>query len=306
MTTLSLEQYQTLNQSYKPKLIFRFNCGNGFFSEYNNMIYAMIWCLEHKVQFNLCSKFGFLTKEKGWQDYFLPFCPEKNQPFHAHYNVRQIWKKRKLSRRIKAWLYKKLYNFDYYTSDIWDEITSAEFQNKTFNFPELGIRGNIKQLGLELNKIIYKFSPQTQQGIENLINQLNLPATYSSIHVRSGDKIIEAPLYHPKTYMEEIEKHPHSKDIFVLTDDYRCFQYLLYNYPQYKFYTTCHTDETGYDITKLYKADKEFIYQEHIKLLASIEILKHSDIIIGTLSNNPGIFLEMSEKKGPFIAIDKK
>ena len=68
----------------------------------------------------------------------------------------------------------------------------------------------------------------------------------------------------------------------------------------------CHTDETGYDITKLYKADKEFIYQEHIKLLASIEILKHSDIIIGTLSNNPGIFLEMSEKKGPFIAIDKK
>ena len=106
--------------------------------------------------------------------------------------------------------------------------------------------------------------------------------------------------------MEEIEKHPHSKDIFVLTDDYRCFQYLLDNYPQYKFYTTCHTDETGYDITKLYTADKEFIYQEHIKLLASIEILKHSDIVIGTLSNNPGIFLEMSEKKGPFIAIDKK
>lgn len=305
MNAPSLNNYLQLNRSYSPKLVFRFNCGNGFFSEYNNMVYAIIWCLENKVQFRLCSQFGFLTRDKGWQDYFLPFCPEENQLFHSRYNVRQIWKKRKPSRRFKAWLYRKLYNFDYYTSDIWNKITSNFFQQQLFNIPELHINGDINHAGKVINQLIYKFSPAAEKRIKQLIQDLHLPGQYSAIHVRSGDKIIEAPLYHPKKYMDELTKHPHSSNIFVLTDDYSCFEYLQTNYPEYKFYTSCRPDEHGYDITKLYQADKEFIYQEHLKLLASMEILKQADLIIGTLSNNPGLFLEMSEKNGPFIAIDK-
>ena len=52
------------------------------------MILAMAWCLQNNYQFQLFSNnanFGF---DKGWTDFFIPFCTEVSSEFHLRYNRR--------------------------------------------------------------------------------------------------------------------------------------------------------------------------------------------------------------------------
>ena len=71
-----LSRYKILNQSFPNRFVYHIGAAEGFFSEYNNMILSMLYCLEHKIQFNLYSKDANFKYDKGWSDYFAPFCLE--------------------------------------------------------------------------------------------------------------------------------------------------------------------------------------------------------------------------------------
>ena len=73
--------YQPINSSFKEKLVFRLGIDAGFFSEFNNMILAMAWCLENEVQFVLSSRHAWFD-ERGWSAWFRPFVKESHRPIH--------------------------------------------------------------------------------------------------------------------------------------------------------------------------------------------------------------------------------
>ena len=45
------EAYRRLNESYHPILVFHIGDSAGFFSDYNGMILAMLYCLKHHIQY---------------------------------------------------------------------------------------------------------------------------------------------------------------------------------------------------------------------------------------------------------------
>ncbi|MEG1585353.1 MAG: hypothetical protein RR346_00600, partial [Bacteroidales bacterium] len=72
----------------KDTHIFRIGIDAGFFSEYNNMILAYLYCKENNINFSLYSEYANFAFDKGWEDYFLPFCPKETDPIHSRINIR--------------------------------------------------------------------------------------------------------------------------------------------------------------------------------------------------------------------------
>ena len=84
---MNIEEYQKLNSSFKKKLIYKVGLDCGFFSEYNNMILAMSYCLIHKIQFVLSSNNANFDNENGWCGFFEPFCEDVITSKDLHYKT---------------------------------------------------------------------------------------------------------------------------------------------------------------------------------------------------------------------------
>ena len=70
------------------KLLFYIGYDAGFFSEYNNMLLAILYCRRNNIQFYLSSKGANFAYSCGWRDYFEPFCKELNIPYQRIMNPR--------------------------------------------------------------------------------------------------------------------------------------------------------------------------------------------------------------------------
>lgn len=44
-----VNNYIRLNNSFDKSVIFRLGISGGFFSEYNNMLVCMLYCMQHKL-----------------------------------------------------------------------------------------------------------------------------------------------------------------------------------------------------------------------------------------------------------------
>lgn len=296
--------YQRLNSSFAKKLIYRINSGGGFYSEYNNILPAMLYCLTHKIRFVMSSTPGPLTYEKGWEDYFLPFCEEDNDERINRYNTRR-YKKHFLKSVIYNTFLKFSSPYKYVTNHVWVRMHKKKFLFGNFEIKELGIDGNILDACNKLHSIVYRYTPSVEKLIRETKETLNLPLKYAGMHVRGGDKIREAEILSPDHYMSELKKRSECKDVFVLTDDYRLFSHLEEGYKDYRFYTTCSKEETGYFMDDLNTQDKKIRYLKYITLLVAMDVLKNAEISIGTLSANPGLFLKFTMPQGKFINIEE-
>ena len=49
------QDYEALNRSYSREFVYHLGCEAGFFSEYNNMVLAMLYCAKHHIRFALYS-----------------------------------------------------------------------------------------------------------------------------------------------------------------------------------------------------------------------------------------------------------
>ena len=70
------QKYNKINDSYKEVCIY-LGIGTGFFSEFNNMVLAILYCLVNKIKFKLylMNAKGF-PNNKGWEEFFMPFANE--------------------------------------------------------------------------------------------------------------------------------------------------------------------------------------------------------------------------------------
>jgi len=288
------DEYRTLNQSFKKSLVYHLGGEAGFFSEYNNMILAMLYCLDHKIKFSLYSDDANFRFEKGWQDFFLPFCEESHDSFHSKYNHRQPLRQINFRYTWKRFRYRKKNNLNYLSSDIWPRFRSKRFRNNTFNFPSLSINGNILHACSKLVEFTWRFNTETKNEVINVANSVNMPSRYLGLHIRRGDKESEFSQIEEDKYMQIAIDKSEIKDAFVLTDDYRVIVKLKKDYQDWNFYSLCDESERGYVNNDFVKSDLVTKRAHLIKLFASIYLLSKSELFIGTFSSNPDMFLAMA------------
>lgn len=83
-----LSEYKKLNNSFDREYIFHVGADAGFYSEVSNMVSAILYCLKYGYRFKMYSKTGNFAYEKGWTDFFEPFCDETTFYLHHRYNAR--------------------------------------------------------------------------------------------------------------------------------------------------------------------------------------------------------------------------
>lgn len=324
-----LDQYTLLNNSFKEKLVFNLGVEAGFFSEYNNMILAMLYCLKHKISFSLHSSSANFKISKGWQDYFSPFCAEDSNDNHARFNWRMpnhrhsshpnlllrnilnvvVNPGKNALDPIRKKIVKQLYfksspYFNYFTYDLWPDFRTGHFQKQFFNIPELGIAGDIQDACAALIDMTWKFNMQTKQKIDKIISSLNLPTDYVGLHIRRGDKNKEFEFKGLQDYITKAESLSIIKVAFVLTDDYEIIENLNVSYPSWYFHTLCKIDDRGYHHKQFEKEGGEYKNEKQIILFASIEILSKANLFVGTFSSNPGMFMGMRLPKDRCFGVD--
>ena len=88
-------RYKIINESFENVMIYHIGVDAGFFTEYTYMLNAMLFCLQHKIQFKLYSDDANFRYKEGWTDYFMPFCEEVHEGFHHKYNKHRLpsWKR---------------------------------------------------------------------------------------------------------------------------------------------------------------------------------------------------------------------
>ena len=286
----NLEKYKQLNESFQRKLIHHFGTGNGFYSELNSLLFSTLFCLQNKLRLELYSRDAAFTFGNGWNEYFDSFCPEYKNDFIGKRISRDYISNHK-SNHI-CYLYKYLTHNDI-LNDIYWYCRTGWFEHTHFDIPELGIDGDIRQAMKVIIPIVYRFNKKYAFIISNFINNLKLPERYISLHVRAGDKITERKLITPQNYLEKAKSLSNCHDIFVATDDYRIFEQLRDNNPEYKFYTSTSPEERGNDTEKLFASSKDVIRNNLIEMFASVEIFLQSELFLGTYSSNPGLFVGM-------------
>lgn len=332
---MDLNDYQRLNKSFSKKLIFHLGTGSGFFSEYNNMLRAMAYCLKNKIQFVLYSADATFSHQKGWLDFFEPFTDELNESFHSLYNKRFLNRSitRSFIRYIRGILvtikfrekyghllqyskfyrepkliknFKRDYNFNYFTYDLWSSFQEMDLSKKI----ELNgfFSGAVSELMKELDKIIWHFNEKIEIEVENLVGSLNLPSNHFGMQIRGGDKFLENTLLDYKLYFQTLIKKKKSyvdtNAVFVLTDDFRIIENIKVTFPQFEIFTLCTTNEIGYFNETFKDETEQERKQKMIRLLASIQILANSVLFIGTESANPGKYLKLRLGKSKFYSLD--
>lgn len=292
---LELENYKKINQSFRRELIFHMGCDSGFYSEFNNMVLAIIYCLLGGIKFTMYSADANFKYKEGWSDYFLPFCEEVDNKFHHKFNARaeDPWFDiHGLDRWRYIWW--RLNNKrTYLTFDLFCKFRMVSFSRLNISTPIHGLEGGLREITRQIVNMIYRFNSQTAEEIEDLIKSLDLSPKYVGFHIRGGDKFVEHKLEQCAVYIQKAEQKTSLRDAFVLSDDYTIIEALRRDFPTWNFFTLTGSTERGYfhsDFQKMEGLDKK---KDMIKLFAAIEILRKSEVFVGTFSSNPGMFLGM-------------
>jgi hypothetical protein len=258
------------------------------------MVLALLYCLKNKIRFSISSNGANFSLEKGWNDFFQPFCSENQEEFNINYNVRpyQVIQNRKFSFLTRY--YKFTRGITYLTQDIWDCHRVNGFSRELIHCPELGFD---TVTVLEAAKVVvantWKYNAECLAKIEAIKKSVLLPQEYVSIHVRSGDKFLENILYNTEQYMTVLQKNTDIREVFVLTDDYTILEVLKSQYSQWNFHTLCGLSERGYYHSEFIKQSKDYRFNQHLKLFASMDLCASSVLFIGTYSSNPGMYMGM-------------
>lgn len=294
-------------------LVYRIGIDAGFFTELNNMIFMILYCLENHIRFEMYSDNANFAYNKGWNDYFQSFCPQVHHKLHAKVNIhapKLKWKyvlhelsKNKSSRmlrwKIKNHVFKKIALFakktifskqlNYYTHDLYDKI---DIKNRTYIIPDF-VEGDYIAAYNKIFNIIWQFNEETQVRVNELISRLQLPKKYVACQIRGGDKFIEYDLLSVELYIEKLRKISPLRDVYVLTDDIRIYDQLLEKAPDFRLYTLCDKSQTGYYNTSFSKEKSAKKKEQMVRFLASMTILDASEVFLGTVTSAPSVTIGM-------------
>lgn len=299
----NVEEYRKLNDSYSKSCVFHIGIDAGFFSEFNYLVFSILYCLENNIKLKLYSKDANFGYQNGWNDYFLPFTDEVNDSYHSLLNrhptgfsMREAmlsknvgllkWKLKNEGLIFGAEAFKyfvRKNKFDYYTHNILPNIRARK---KEYNIDGF-IQGDYIDAYNRIFDLLWRFNDSVSVTMEELILNLNLPNNYIACQIRGGDKFIEYDLLSVDTYLFKIKEISSLKDVFVLTDDYRIIKQLRSKAPDYNWYTLCEESEKGYFNSSFSKSNPVLKKRQMISLFTSVELLCRSSVFLGTITATP-------------------
>ena len=279
----AIKIYNNVNNSFKKKMIFHVGTGAGFYSEINGMLSAMLYCYVHKIKFILYADDATFTGGNGWDELFIPFCPQNHDKLNHKYNARTRYgKETDLSYCAKRMLLKIRNGVNYLTDDIFEK-TCFRKEAIYAQWHELGIDGEIGGECIKLRSVALNYNKKTFMEIKKKIQELDLPAHYCSVQFRGGDKNLEFTNSMDVNLVIDRMKQIKTNidNIFIFTDDYSYVTEIKEKCPEWNVYTLTKENEHGYNNAHFNKIDWRFKRKEIIKLLAMTEICIHSDLHFG-------------------------
>lgn len=298
-------EYAKLNKSFDKKLVFRMGADAGFFSEYNNMLLAIHYCLVNSITFVLSSKnANFSSTKCGWTDYFEKFTKEYKFPLLSVYNKRMespVFKNKKDEMIFSA--YRKIKGINFITYELFREIRRQDV-NKVYSIPRVELNGTLLENCSKIHNLIWNYNNKTREEIEIIKEKLSLSGSYYAFHIRGGDKLIEHDLYSFEAYMNCVSQNKSIENIFVLTDDYTNIELLIKHYPCYNFKTLCNEHERGYIHQEFEKKTKSEKRKDLLKLFASMDLMQNAEMFVGTFSSNPGMNMGFRMPKDKIVGLD--
>jgi hypothetical protein len=300
-----LDRFQEINKEKKLKLVFQLT-DRGFASEINNMLSAILYCLLHDLEFILYSRSWNAFYEKGWQDYFLPFCKENKSLLFYRSSAFSLEGKSKLMDSFQ----KKIDKSHLMAHDLWPNFISENFLKTNFTIPKIDLQGDIFLAKKTILEMIYRYSAEMQDTILSHEPEMNSFKPYISVHVRRGDKVAPNTGETNKTelgdYVDRISKNaPHLKNVFIATDDYSVvdeFNRLVTN--NWNVLSFCDIDNKGYDARAFNKIKKNNKKQHIIGLLKDIHYLKEGEYFFGTYSSNIGRLIALFKGRKNCFSLD--
>jgi hypothetical protein len=173
--------------------------GVGFFSDYNNLILATLYCLHHRIQFRLASAGANFAVDRGFTDYFLPYFPLEDN-WCDRFNNRPGVLRPEL--KLVAEQIKTAKGIEYFTQDLFDDFRSPEFARTTFDIPFLGIQGDLLQAASVVLRHIWELQPSVRQEVQAKIARLELPDEYVGFHIRRATRSVRHQRWQPRNTSE--------------------------------------------------------------------------------------------------------
>jgi Alpha-(1,6)-fucosyltransferase N- and catalytic domains len=286
-----LARYQDINRSFQRICLYRVGAsGAGFFSEYNNFLLAMLYCLHHRIQFRLAAAGADFAIHPGFTEYFVPDFPLEEHSYDALNNRPGLLspEERSAAEEVKV-----AQGISYFTQDLFDDFRSAQFARTTFDIPALGIRGDLLAAASVVLGHIWELRPSVRQAVEAKIAGLALPAEYVGFHIRRGDKASETPPVATEDYFEAAAEHTDVRAAVIATDDYRAVREAREGFPDWTIYTLCDEAARGHDQQRFDAQSRAAIYDDFVTLLADTELLFAAGTAFVTYTANMGMFLGM-------------
>ncbi len=264
----------------------------GYFAEITFVAKAMLYATAHDYKLVLDSSEFLHRYDKGWEDYFLPFCENYDREIHGEPAMTARFGDASASRESRG---EGLKNFrailDFFQRNV--EIGPYRFQRQ---FDTLRALGNA----------ILRFSVRAEREIGALVASLGLPEQYAAVHVRRGDKVGDEDIFYAADlYMEELSSLETVDTLFIMSDDYTAVQevqqWLGVRRPDVRSVTLCTPKHAGFDIWKLRAGEnffahragdsqplefREFMFAETVQLLAEAHIASRSVQFISSAKSN--------------------
>ncbi len=301
-------KYREVNEGYGKMLVFRAGIDAGFFAEYKYLVHAVIFCLEHKIQLRLYSAGANFGWNKGWTDYFMPFCKEVDEAFHSRHNVHSLQGFGELRRlnpnvspanllkwKLKTLFYNRLCRLESFSAYGVAALSTSDIPphevRERISLPQLGIEGNYIEVFQKVAAMLWRFNPQTEEAVAKWVEKLALPPHYAATQIRGGDKVTEVKLYEPSLFAGALEKHTALRDVLLLTDDYAILEAVRRDFPQFRWHSLCSPDEKGYYNNSFTHTAASAKREQMHRFLAQIDAMARADFFAGSIAVGPSLFL---------------
>ena len=290
---MQISNYTNINNSFEQKLVFHFGEKAGFYSEFNNMVLAIIYCLVNDIKFTIYSVDANFRTNKGWNDFFKPFCNESTNILNHFFNKRAH--PRKIGRQKFYHQINKLFFHNLLiTSDVWYEVRKLDSNLSDFDYERYFPKAkDLQSVCNEVVDMIYYFNDETQYEVDKIKSLVQFEGEYIGFHIRGGDKFLEHQLIEVTDYIQKAEAISEIRQGYVFTDDYSLFELMCKEFPSWTFQTLAPKEDTGYFHKQFIKLPVEVRKSKTIQMFASIDILSNAQHSFCTFSSNVGMFLGM-------------
>lgn len=226
-----------------------------------------------------------LLRGGGWNEFFIPFCPQSHDRLNHEFNSRGKPKENVALYNMGQMLLKLRNRVNYLTDDIFYQACLGDYSKEVTHakWQDFGIDGDISREFVKLRSVALRYNKKTFMDIKENIRSLNLPVCYYSIQLRGGDKTLEVtnPMDVDCILNRIKESGAKIENLFVFTDDFWYVKAIREKCPAWNIYTLTKENEHGYVNADFNRISRSLRCKEMIKLFAMTEICINSKLHFG-------------------------